>query len=554
MNQIELLTSALNHIEEHLTEELTVEDVAECIHCSKSSLQNLFRAISGYGVKEYIMKRRMTKAARELLEQPEKTILTIAVNLGYNSHEALTRAFVRVWNMTPKEYRQQARFSNICPRLLPPPKGEEIFMRKRVDITELYDLFQERNQCYFICCDIRDMTGLNQISRKAGDLALLETIKRMEEAAGEKDVVFRIGSDEFALLTDNHDSAYAGRIMDQILSRNGETFLCDGEPVPLQLYVCTTRCSSRHVHYQELYNTLASKLSEAKRIVRESLQVRKVNENQLEESVYEDIRKRAALFSHNSMEYVEYEDVMYCTVLKDDEEGIFLARYDQELHMEKLLWAVNDPKILLRKVKEQRSDTLIQFVPPEWYFQFVQEGFKEYGILREYWIQDLKLVGGPSGSCMTLTEADAETASLLSKSCRFQSREFAGETSEWFKEWMNGTECNLNAGDMGNVDSRVLGIYEEEHLAGIVCVAIYAKDHPKGAVLWIRELAVRPEFQNRGYGRKLLEDAFQYGREFGAKRVFLMADDINENAKHLYRSVGFEPTDEVQIDLYYEVR
>jgi len=81
--------------------------------------------------------------------------------------------------------------------------------RKYVDISELYDLFQERKDCYFVCCDIKWMIQINEVSRKAGDLSILETLHRMNEAAGEDDVVFRIGGDEFCMLTCSTEKEYA---------------------------------------------------------------------------------------------------------------------------------------------------------------------------------------------------------------------------------------------------------------------------------------------------------------------------------------------------------
>ena len=57
--------------------------------------------------------------------------------------------------------------------------------RKPVDISELYDLFLEWKDCYFICCDIKGLVPINEISYKAGDLAILETVRRMEKCAGD---------------------------------------------------------------------------------------------------------------------------------------------------------------------------------------------------------------------------------------------------------------------------------------------------------------------------------------------------------------------------------
>ena len=50
--------------------------------------------------------------------------------------------------------------------------------------------WQKQSKIYPI---IKSLVPINEISYKAGDLAILEVLKRMEKVAGEDDVVFRIG-------------------------------------------------------------------------------------------------------------------------------------------------------------------------------------------------------------------------------------------------------------------------------------------------------------------------------------------------------------------------
>ena len=82
---------------------------------------------------------------------------------------------------------------------------------------------------------------INEISVKAGDLAILEAVQRMESFADEDDIVFRIGGDEFALLTNSRDISYARRLAELITGRNGETICFEGREIPLSLYATVTR-------------------------------------------------------------------------------------------------------------------------------------------------------------------------------------------------------------------------------------------------------------------------------------------------------------------------
>lgn len=136
--------------------------------------------------------------------------------------------------------------------------------RKNVDISELYDLFIERRDCYFVCCDIKGLVPINEISRKAGDLAILETMKRMNEAAQEKDIVFRIGGDEFALLTNSNDMNYASAIAQKIKEKNMQGFCFEEKEVPLSLHVGIAKFNKSPLKYNELFEQLHTALKESK--------------------------------------------------------------------------------------------------------------------------------------------------------------------------------------------------------------------------------------------------------------------------------------------------
>ena len=64
----------------------------------------IFKSIAGYTVTDYIRRRRLTEAAKVLLNTDMK-IIDIAMMHGYNSQEAFSRAFKEMFNVTPNYYR-----------------------------------------------------------------------------------------------------------------------------------------------------------------------------------------------------------------------------------------------------------------------------------------------------------------------------------------------------------------------------------------------------------------------------------------------------------------
>ena len=264
-NSLELLTTALSYLEDNLTEKITTEDVAKVCYCSKSTLEKLFRCVSHTSVHDYIIRRRMMKAAKMLYSHREISILDVAVLYGYNSNEAFTRAFKQVWNCTPSEFRNKTRYSELFPRYeFDLDKGEQIM--KKVDISELYDVLRERTGCHYIIGDIVGLIPINDISRAAGDLALIEAMNRLNNVAGENDIVFRIGADEFVLLTDSKDMDYVKKLASKIESKNGDTFAYEGKDIPLSLYVLvSTLTKGAHGDTGEMFNQFQQVVNDFKK-------------------------------------------------------------------------------------------------------------------------------------------------------------------------------------------------------------------------------------------------------------------------------------------------
>lgn len=265
MQNIELLMAALEYIEIHLQDEIKTEDVAAACFCSKSTLEKLFRSVHQISVHEYLVRRRMMLAAKKISRNPKMSILDIALEYGYSTHESFARAFEQIWNCKPTEFRTK-KFAELFPRLTNHPmKGDNYIMQRRqVDISGLYDLFQERKDCFFVLCDIKHMVPINEISLKAGDLAIIEAMRRMTAAAGEDDFVFRIGGDEFCILTASNEDAYARQIAEQIRSMNNQTFSYEDQEIPLRLHVTVVNLKECQ-RYEEVFTELHNALKECKK-------------------------------------------------------------------------------------------------------------------------------------------------------------------------------------------------------------------------------------------------------------------------------------------------
>jgi AraC family transcriptional regulator len=98
------IAKALWYIESHSSAPLSLDDVAEASGLSRFHLSRLFASAIGRPVVGYLRARRLSEAARQLANGAPD-ILSVALDAGYGSHEAFTRAFRDHFGLTPEELR-----------------------------------------------------------------------------------------------------------------------------------------------------------------------------------------------------------------------------------------------------------------------------------------------------------------------------------------------------------------------------------------------------------------------------------------------------------------
>ena len=102
-----LANRALWTIDRNLTGELTLAKVAENCGVSRYHLAHAFGETTGMSVMEYVRSRRLSEAAINLAKGA-CNIRELAMDYGYASHEAFSRAFRTQFGMTPEEVRRKA--------------------------------------------------------------------------------------------------------------------------------------------------------------------------------------------------------------------------------------------------------------------------------------------------------------------------------------------------------------------------------------------------------------------------------------------------------------
>ena len=90
MNWTDAICSAIRFIEDHITDELTVDMIADRVNISPFYFQKGFAMLCGFTISEYIRNRRLALAGKDLTTGNEK-IIDIAIKYGYDSPDSLPK-------------------------------------------------------------------------------------------------------------------------------------------------------------------------------------------------------------------------------------------------------------------------------------------------------------------------------------------------------------------------------------------------------------------------------------------------------------------------------
>ena len=96
---------AIDFIEQNINYPIAVTDVADSAGYSLYHFSRTFLIVVGQTIKEYIRKRRLTEAAKRLLTNNSR-LIDLAFDCQFESQEAFTRAFKKIFLTTPGEYRK----------------------------------------------------------------------------------------------------------------------------------------------------------------------------------------------------------------------------------------------------------------------------------------------------------------------------------------------------------------------------------------------------------------------------------------------------------------
>lgn len=103
-----LVSEMLSIIDEHLYSRISVEEICRTLGYSRAYLSKIFKESTEYTISAYIMKKKI-KEAKKLIREDNYNFTQISELLCFDNPHYFSRAFKRIANMSPSEYKNSVK-------------------------------------------------------------------------------------------------------------------------------------------------------------------------------------------------------------------------------------------------------------------------------------------------------------------------------------------------------------------------------------------------------------------------------------------------------------
>ena len=104
MDWVRTVNNAIEFMENHLTENITLVDIAKNVNISAFHFQQAFTLLAGITPSDYLRKRRLSQAGSEIAAG--ERVIDVALKYCYETPESFTKAFTRFHGFSPIQVRK----------------------------------------------------------------------------------------------------------------------------------------------------------------------------------------------------------------------------------------------------------------------------------------------------------------------------------------------------------------------------------------------------------------------------------------------------------------
>lgn len=107
-HSVSLVMQVQKYLEEHILDQVSLKDVSREFYTDMYYLSHLFKKVSGYTFREYLILQRLSRA-KDLLAYRDDSMTQVAMNAGFGNVNHFIRIFKKIEGVTPLQYRKGAR-------------------------------------------------------------------------------------------------------------------------------------------------------------------------------------------------------------------------------------------------------------------------------------------------------------------------------------------------------------------------------------------------------------------------------------------------------------
>jgi AraC-like DNA-binding protein len=107
-----LVKQLTDYIEQHFTRNLSVPELAERFGYSAGYLAHVFKRHTGFGIKHYLLQRRIAEARRQLEENPGLKTAAVSASVGFRDFGVFNRMFKLLVGITPAVYSRNSHLES----------------------------------------------------------------------------------------------------------------------------------------------------------------------------------------------------------------------------------------------------------------------------------------------------------------------------------------------------------------------------------------------------------------------------------------------------------
>lgn len=245
MNYYDNLNKIINKIEENLSNKIEYKELAKMIGTTSYTLQRIFVFLTGITLTEYIRKRRLSKAAEEIISSEIK-IIDLSLKYQYDSPVSFSNSFKKMHGISPQTLRKTKQTVKIFPKMEFKPILETI------DELEYRIMERDKQKLYGITTGImqtEDSKVILELFKKGEKEKILDF---MENNSDGKELYYGISKAIY------QNGEYTQKIQYYIAGRkNREDFV--GIEIPRATWACFKLNNQEQKDILKLYNTIFTK-------------------------------------------------------------------------------------------------------------------------------------------------------------------------------------------------------------------------------------------------------------------------------------------------------